>query len=43
MRDGYQMNVAAAAAQAQPVLQAAQTLDTMPERLARPPLWKPQG
>jgi hypothetical protein len=43
VRDGYQLNVAAAAAQAQPVLQAAQTLDTMPERLARPPLWKPQG
>ncbi len=43
MREGYQMNVATAAAQAQSVLEAAQTLDTMPERLARPPLWKPQG
>jgi hypothetical protein len=43
MREGYQMNVAAVAAQAQPVLEAAQTLDTMSESLARPPLWKPQG
>lgn len=42
MRDGYQMNVAAAARQAQPVLQAAQTLDTMPDNVARPPIWKPQ-
>lgn len=41
MRDGYRMNVAMAAAQAQPVLEAARTLDTMPAERARPPLREP--
>lgn len=42
MRDAYKLNVGQAASQAQSVLQAAKTLDTMPDELARPPVRKPQ-
>lgn len=41
LRDGYRTNVAMAAAQTQPVLEAARTLDTMPVEQARPPLREP--
>ena len=42
MRQGYRANIAMAAAQAQSVLEAARTLDTMPAEKARPPLREPR-
>lgn len=42
-RSAYGMNIAAAAGQAGHIAEAAQSLDTMPDALARPPLRKPES